>query len=268
MSNDPSIEAETRLDNLNQLVSALTGYTEGNADTSLASYLEQVSLVADVDKLDKNVEAISLMTMHAAKGLEFNQTFVCGLERNLMPHGNIDDEAGLEEERRLLYVAMTRARQRMYLTYARQRMRFNEILWQTVSPFLAAIPKDTLVRSGLPSRGGGGDGGGFSRQHSGGRGPRKWGSPASASSWGAAIRGNSSWAAAASAERHREAEDDGVSIQRGPVGPFQPGSKAKHVSFGNGEVLAIEGHGKLARVTIRFGRFGVKKVLARFLEAL
>ncbi|HAN31284.1 MAG TPA: hypothetical protein DCQ06_06760 [Myxococcales bacterium] len=245
LSQDPSIEAESRLDNLNQLVSALTDYTENHADTSLGGYLEQVSLVTDIDKLDKTVDAVSLMTMHAAKGLEFNQTFVCGLERNLMPHGNIDDEAGIEEERRLLYVAMTRARKRMYLTYARRRQRFNEVLTQTISPFLAAIPRDAMVRTG--------------QQHQG---------------WGAPVRGPSSrkqaWARAAQKEQKtnppRTSEE--VAIQRGPVGPFLPGSRARHVSFGEGEVLAREGHGKLARVTIRFHRVGVKKVLARFLQAL
>ncbi len=268
-----SLESQTRLENLGELLSAMGEHAAGAPDPTLVGYLEQVALVADVDKLDRGHEVVSMMTMHAAKGLEYDVTFVAGLEEGLVPHGNAAAEGNTEEERRLLYVAMTRARKRMHLSYARLRRRFGQEELQTPSPFLTALPDELLERTGPVRRRGWGGvarvgsssfGGAHARGGGGGRGG------------GRGAGHGAAWPSAPArvprddgtvVERHvtREREDVPV-IQRESAGPFQAGGFARHKSFGKGEVIDVAGHGKLARVTVRFPRVGVKKVLARFLQ--
>jgi DNA helicase-2/ATP-dependent DNA helicase PcrA len=106
-------------------------------------FLDQVALVADVDFYERRDECVSLMTVHTAKGLEFPVVFVAGLEEGIFPHaGSLRDEHGIEEERRLCYVAMTRAQDRLFLTWARERRRFGTSSHGTPSRFLSEIPRE------------------------------------------------------------------------------------------------------------------------------
>lgn len=266
---DGGDEAETRLENLGQLLSGMAEYAGEAEDPTLTGFLETVALVSDIDALKAGKRFASLMTMHAAKGLEFDVTFVTGLESNLVPHGNHDDNE--EEERRLLYVAMSRARKRMSLSYARSRMRFGREEVGDASPFLRHLPQAELVETADP----GGYSGGL-RTMGGGR-------PASSFSWGGgrSATGRIRFGTPARVARV-ETRDDGSRIERiaaAPAaaeerviqreaggGPFRVGGKARHVKFGVGEVMDIAGYGDTARITVKFGRTGVRKVLARFLE--
>ncbi len=145
-------ESENRLENLAALCDSAQRFTEKSNDPSLTHYLASVSLSSDTDDLDETRDLVSLMTIHAAKGLEFPVVFLTGLEQGLFPHSrSLDDPGALEEERRLCYVALTRAQQRLYLTYTQERMLWGEREPALPSQFLSEIPEDLIVGS-LPHK--------------------------------------------------------------------------------------------------------------------
>ena len=144
-------EAEARVENLRELLRAADDFGRANAGvrdeerSEIELFLDQVALVADVDFYDRRDECVSLMTVHTAKGLEFPVVFVVGLEEGIFPHaGALRDERGIEEERRLCYVAMTRAQDRLTLCWARERHRFGSRSYGTPSRFLSEIPREAL----------------------------------------------------------------------------------------------------------------------------
>ncbi|MCX6155178.1 MAG: UvrD-helicase domain-containing protein [Candidatus Kapabacteria bacterium] len=140
-------DAQERVRNISQLISDLTRYYANTDNPTLSDYVQQISLITDIDEKDTSQNRVTLMTLHSAKGLEFPNVFICGLEAGLFPlsrtETNIEEE---EEERRLFYVGITRAEKDLYLTYAASRMRFGEINRQMKSKFLNNIPS-TLFSS-------------------------------------------------------------------------------------------------------------------------
>ena len=138
-------EGANRLENLNELINAITIYIQESEDSSLTAFLAHASLEAGEYQNSDNQDAIQLMTVHSAKGLEFHSVFLSGLEEGLFPHDNSYNEAGgLEEERRLMYVALTRAQQRVYLSFAQSRMLHGQTHYNVPSRFLNEIPKNLL----------------------------------------------------------------------------------------------------------------------------
>jgi DNA helicase II / ATP-dependent DNA helicase PcrA len=146
-------EGQERLENLAELVNAAAGFVaeegvvgdEGELSSDLASFLAHASLEAGEHQAGEGDDALQLMTVHSAKGLEFNIVFICGLEEGLFPHENaLNEDKGLEEERRLMYVAVTRARQRLYLCFAQTRMLHGQTRYNLPSRFLDEIPPDLL----------------------------------------------------------------------------------------------------------------------------
>jgi DNA helicase-2/ATP-dependent DNA helicase PcrA len=158
---DKTEEANDRLENISELVSAAGEYTNNEERTGLQAFLDQVALVSDVDGFDSEAGAVTLMTMHLAKGLEFRYVFMVGMEENLFPHArSMDDPDELEEERRLCYVGMTRAMERLTMMYALRRFHFGQYKFGLASRFLDEIPekfvewkkKRDYVKSFFPSR--------------------------------------------------------------------------------------------------------------------
>ncbi|MDO8291595.1 MAG: UvrD-helicase domain-containing protein [Gallionella sp.] len=138
-------EAEERLENLNELVNAATLFVHENEDDSLTSFLTHASLEAGEHQAGDQDDALHLMTVHSAKGLEFHTVFITGLEDGLFPHQNSQrEDGGLDEERRLMYVAITRARRRLYLTFAQRRMLHGQASYSVVSSFLRELPDGLL----------------------------------------------------------------------------------------------------------------------------
>ncbi|TAJ78759.1 MAG: DNA helicase II [Gallionellaceae bacterium] len=137
-------EAADRLDNLNQLISAASQFVQENEDESLAAFLSNASLEAGEHQAGDSEDALHLMTVHSAKGLEFHTVFITGLEEGLFPHQNSIDNGDLDEERRLMYVALTRARRRLYLTFAQSRMLHGQTNYSRVSSFLRELPEELL----------------------------------------------------------------------------------------------------------------------------
>ncbi len=150
-------DAMTRLENLKELLSVARDFERqrGPGDAPLVDFLAEVALVSDVDQLEEGARAVSLMTLHSAKGLEFDVVFITGMEEGVFPHSrSLDDPQELEEERRLCYVGMTRARQRLYLCFTRQRTLFGATRRQVPSRFLEEADERYLEWQGLPPGGG------------------------------------------------------------------------------------------------------------------
>jgi DNA helicase-2/ATP-dependent DNA helicase PcrA len=138
-------EAEERLENLNELVNAATLFVHENEDDSLSAFLSHASLEAGEHQAGDQDDALHLMTVHSAKGLEFHTVFITGLEEGLFPHQNsINTDGGLDEERRLMYVALTRARRRLYLSFAQSRMLHGQVSYGMASSFLRELPDNLL----------------------------------------------------------------------------------------------------------------------------
>ncbi len=136
-------EAQERLENLNELINAATMFVHENEDDSLTAFLTHAALEAGEHQAEESADALHLMTVHAAKGLEFHTVFITGLEQGLFPHENsVLEEGGLDEERRLMYVAITRARRRLYLTFAQSRMLHGQIHYGVASSFLRELPEE------------------------------------------------------------------------------------------------------------------------------
>lgn len=140
-----SVENRSRIDNLNEFISAAADYQENNPEDKLYDYLENLSLLSDLDKTEKSDEAISMMTVHSAKGLEFPVCFVVGMDEGLFPSKRSMDEGNLEEERRLFYVAITRAEQKLYLTSSEIRRNYGQPVYYKPSRFIEEIKDDLEI---------------------------------------------------------------------------------------------------------------------------
>jgi DNA helicase II / ATP-dependent DNA helicase PcrA len=145
MLDDGSVEGEARLENISELISVAQKYDKLEAGLSLTIFLEELSLIADIDQVDEDDNAVTFMTVHSAKGLEFPNVFIAGLEEGIFPHNrSLLNQGELEEERRLMYVAMTRSMDNLYLLHARARMLYGESRSNAPSQFLADIDEELV----------------------------------------------------------------------------------------------------------------------------
>ena len=267
-------EGQDRVENLQELINAATafiaeeGYGQDAAAamlpgenapgvvevSPLAAFLSHASLEAGDNQAQAGQDAVQLMTVHSAKGLEFTAVFITGLEEGLFPHENsINEQNGLEEERRLMYVAITRAKERLYLSHTQSRMLHGQVRYNMPSRFLEELPADSL----------------------------KWLTPkAKDARWGGSARSGSTWQDGYTRQREYESNDffDSGSDQRKPakrIGsastevkrmaspprgdyPFTIGQNVFHTKFGEGRVTGLEGVDADARAQVNFKRHGVK----------
>jgi len=284
---ESSLEAEGRIENLLELVAQMREYEKEAEEPTLSGFLERIALASDVDGYDPEKGAVSLMTVHTAKGLEFPIVFLTGLEERIFPHArSVDDDSAVEEERRLCYVAVTRARKQLTLSRVRRRRLSGQELPGIPSRFLQELPAECIESivmerpagyygdsegqgpwGGRWNRDDGADqrnwGGGRSGGGGGGtparRGPAARPGLAPGRSSGLAAGRTSGLAAAAPGELvvdyDHESEPTGLQI----------GSKLRHPQFGVGEVRGWQAAGADMKVTMRFPTVGVKTILARFL---
>jgi DNA helicase-2/ATP-dependent DNA helicase PcrA len=253
LKNSQDLQDAERLENLGQLVSAIEEFSEKNPEAGLSEFLEQVSLVSDLEQGETGKPSVTLMTLHAAKGLEFKAVFMIGMEERLFPHvRSLDDLDGMEEERRLCYVGMTRARERLYLLNARRRYMFGQEQCNPPSRFLKDIPGELLDQgvspSPYPSPAGRGD---YFTPRPEGEGGRRPGEGNVASHNLSAVT-----SALDDIEIIPEAseENDGVYL----------GMKVRHSKFGVGTVRKVEGEGEGQKVIVWFNSVGPKKLMLRF----
>ncbi|MCH8292201.1 DNA helicase PcrA [Candidatus Poribacteria bacterium] len=147
LKQENTIESQSRMENVRELITAAAEYEEREAEPTLVGFLEMITLVADIDNMDDKSDIVTLMTLHSAKGLEFPIVFMVGMEEGLLPHQrSFASEAELEEERRLCYVGITRAKEEIYLTHARSRRLFGQTDYRMPSRFIEEIPEELLKR--------------------------------------------------------------------------------------------------------------------------
>jgi DNA helicase-2/ATP-dependent DNA helicase PcrA len=260
LKQEATLEAETRLENLQELVAAAREFLERSEDKSLQAFLDSVALIADLDQLAEGSGAVTLMTLHSAKGLEFPVVFMTGLEEGIFPHSrSINDEDELEEERRLCYVGMTRARQRLYMTAALSRRLFNTENFNLPSRFLDEIPTHLVERAdgigqrrspGIEHRGWGAE-----RQ-----GARGWHSGSSDfDSQTSDLGPRTSRSGSRTSDRHAEPEE-------GFVDHLQVGMRVRHPEWGIGTIRERIGEGEDLKVVVTFAGVGRKKLAAAFAQ--
>ncbi len=215
-------EGRERLENLDELMNAAANFTEEDED-SLSAFLTHAALESGDNQAQEGQDAVQLMTVHSAKGLEFNQVFITGLEDGLFPHENsIMEKAGLDEERRLMYVAITRARLRLYLSFAQTRMLHGQTRYNMKSRFFDELP-DALL---------------------------KWLTPRISAARGNLWHGDDDFAAVARPAYAKASVAGEFS--------YRIGQNVAHVKFGAGVIVNSEGSGQDARVQVNFGRNGIK----------
>lgn len=224
-------EAMARLENVEELKTNIQSYIRETGDDSLGGFLDEVALYTDIDSYDRDADCVVLMTMHSAKGLEFPNVFIVGMEEGIFPGTrSIGDQEEMEEERRLCYVALTRARERLYMSCARQRMIFGRTSMNLPSRFAGEIPPEHLERAGY----------GVSRR------PQY------------AERSHSA---------RREPVKPGFKAPTAPAAPsapsFKPGDSVTHRAFGHGTIVKLTPMGGDALLEVSFDEAGTKRLMLR-----
>ena len=250
---EKTFEAEGRIENINEFFGVVEEFVAAHSpdgpddpEPGLSQFMEWAALRTDMDSLAEGERAVTLMTVHTAKGLEYPVVFVVGMEDSVFPHANsMFEETGLEEERRLAYVAITRARERLYLTHAHSRSLFGQMQYNPPSRFLGEIPEEHVKASGVGSDGI--SGAGFARRGAGSRGSG-FGTGGGMGAGEGRVFGSGSPGAP-------------PRIEKQPSETFEVGDSVEHKTFGIGLVTAVSGD----KVTIAFkGAAGVKNLLAGY----
>jgi DNA helicase-2/ATP-dependent DNA helicase PcrA len=268
-------EAEARIENIDELISKAATYDENTESPTLSGFLEEVALVADIDSVSESDDRVLLMTLHSAKGLEFDQVYMAGMEQGLFPSYmslNSEDPTEVEEERRLCYVGITRAKKQLTLTCARERMIRGEVQASTLSEFVEEIPRELVDMGYEKSRqmsfdfGGASSGGGRSGSADS-FGGRNTGSACSggsrSGSFDSGFEGSSeAYSKIRQAFRAKAYAPRTVSAAGGKL-DYQVGDTVRHARFGDGVVKEIADGGRDYEVTVDFDGT-VKKMFASF----
>jgi len=222
-------ESISRWENINELLSALSEFSNTNKDAKLEEYLEDISLLSDIDNYEDNQNVVTMMTIHSAKGLEFPIVFVSGCEEDIFPLSNkFSSDASLEEERRLFYVAVTRAQQKVFLSHARSRYRFGEVAYQSRSRFIDELDPNVYSEEN-----------GNIGKKSSNRKSKK--------------------------EMYYEYFET-VDYQEFDNGnkTLRPGSRVMHEKFGLGKVTMVTGAGDMQKATVVFEGNNIKQLMLKF----
>ena len=278
------VESQTRLENIEELVNKAVSYEEDSEHPTLDEFLEQVALVADIDNMDESENRVTLMTLHSAKGLEFPKVYLVGLEDGLFPSMmsiNSDDKTDMEEERRLCYVGITRAKNELVITSARQRMVNGETRYCKPSRFMEEVPGELLdeerlepVLGSFGSRNNADSAGGFGKSGISGEAGLPWNQPAGGSArtstfgkgYNAYASGTSQPSSGPGAGRTGGNPGFGkaFTVQKAASLDYSEGDRVRHIKFGEGTVKSIKDGGKDYEVTVVFDTAGQKKMFASF----
>ncbi|SET39324.1 ATP-dependent DNA helicase PcrA [Oceanobacillus limi] len=244
LKNERTIEAQSRLENLEEFMTVTQDFEKTSEDKTLLAFLTDLALIADIDKVDEedpeNDEKVTLMTLHAAKGLEFPVVFLIGMEENVFPHSRsmMDDEE-MEEERRLAYVGITRAEKQLYLTHAKMRTLFGKTNMNPISRFINEIPEELVE--------------GMEQAKQSMFGATPFGQP---------IRQAQTPSQPAPKKRKAERMQQTSGAENEM---WKPGDKASHKKWGVGTVVKVQGEGEALELDVAFpAPTGVKRLLAKF----
>lgn len=279
LQKENTIESRSRLENIEEFLSVTMEFEKNNEDKSLVSFLTDLALIADIDSMNDSEEdrsdAVVLMTMHSAKGLEFPTVFIVGMEEGVFPHSRaFQDNDELEEERRLAYVGITRAEKQLFLSCARMRTLFGRTTQNPPSRFLEEIPEelkeDTAGAGPDRFRRGGDSGGAYGARGFAAGGRSNFGGRSTASPAPSAAPGSRGGAASPAAGRSSGVTvTSGTGAQPRPAGgspaDYKAGDKVSHGKWGIGTIVAVKGTGNDMELQIAFpAPTGVKKLLASF----
>lgn len=271
--NDKSTEGVARYENVQELLNSIKEFTETPAneegevgDKGLGAYLQQITLLTDADEKDPDADTVKLMTIHAAKGLEFSCVFACGLEEMLFPSGlSINTREELEEERRLFYVVITRAKKQLWITYANTRYKFGSLVQNEPSRFINELPEQYLDRSfsggGARNQQGSFFGGSsaYDRMHRGfdsaAQAERRYGPPNKPSTPSYITPKPS-----VKTVEHIPSPDFVAS----DTSSLEAGQRVEHQKFGFGQVIKLEGSAHNPIATVKFDLNGEKKIMLNY----
>ena len=241
----PTEENKTRLENIRELKSSINAYVENAETPTLAGFLEEIALYTDIEQYNESDDAVVMMTMHSAKGLEFPNVFLVGFEDGLFPGMRaIGDMEEMEEERRLCYVAITRAKKTLTISHAKQRMLYGRTNAALPSRFLREIPEEMVVKKG-----------GFHNQQNG-----------FTSAYGA-TQNRYDYASAVQRANYKKAYSTASAVQKTTYLELNKGDMVQHTAFGRGMVLSVVKMGGDALLEIAFDQIGTKKLMAKTASA-
>lgn len=280
--NDKSTEGLARYENIQELLNSIKEWVESPdneegelVDKSLGAYLQQITLHTDADDKDPNADTVKLMTIHAAKGLEFSVVFAAGLEEMLFPNAmSINTREELEEERRLFYVVITRAKKKLWITYANSRYRFGNLVQNEPSRFIDEIPELYLDRSfaggGMRNQGSNwGSGSAFDRMKGGfgsssyndtQQAERRYGAPPNKKPASSAPSYLAPKATLPKVVEHVPSAD----FVPSDISGLQVGQRVEHQKFGFGQVIKLEGASHNPIATVKFEQNGEKKIMLNY----
>ncbi len=245
-------ESEARMENLTELKNKIVKYEQEAEEPTLSGLLEEIALVAEVDDIQESEEKVLLMTLHSAKGLEFSCVFLGGMEDRLFPSGmalDSDDPDAIEEERRLCYVGITRAKEKLFLSAARQRMMRGKTDYNPISRFVKEIPQDVISMNGEGSFA-------IKRQNQALLEAKETLNRRSASVTGKPY-------SLGTTSGNKPAFGKEFKVERLQV-DYEVGDRVRHVKFGEGTVTALVSGGRDYEVTVEFDNAGVKRMFASF----
>ncbi|KAA3631223.1 MAG: ATP-dependent DNA helicase PcrA, partial [Calditrichaeota bacterium] len=236
LKNEDLIIGQTKVENIEAFIEGVAEYVKNNTEANLESYLADISLFTDLDQYSEIDDKVTLMTLHAAKGLEFDTVFLVGLEEGLFPLGQATmDPMALEEERRLFYVGATRARKKLFLSSATTRHRFGEVE-SIPSRFIKEIPEELVEKKDR-------------RQN------RRYGVDSHAVSQASFFSKKPAMSKSSTEGVHYDFEESEI---------MRVGRIVQHPSFGRGKIIKAEGFGESLRLEIMFSGLGVKKIMAKY----
>jgi len=247
LQGEKTVEAETRIENIKEFLTVTAEYDSGREEGSLEEFLAEVSLVSDIDSIKEDTDVVVLMTLHSAKGLEFPVVFMIGMEEGIFPHSrSIGEEAELEEERRLCYVGITRAREEIYLLNASQRTLYGNYMHNAPSRFIREIPEELTETVDT------GGAGGADMPRDGFRQGSRWGSRSTGSGGrSAGLGGLNSYGG-------------GTGMGSVVPGNYSLGDKVEHAKWGQGVVVSVKGENENAEISVAFPGLGIKALIAKY----
>lgn len=263
LEDESTAEAEARLENLDEFLTVAIEFEEQFADNSLEEFLESITLSSDIDNADGNEDSVTLMTLHSAKGLEFPAVFLVGMEEGIFPgYKSVDEPKELEEERRLCYVGITRAKQHLFISCARQRTIFGSTSYNQVSRFMKEIPSELLDGYEEVFA----EGSSNSRQFEDSRYEWRYGQ-SNVSSYKAESNVYASRPKSEFAFRSAESFLSNLNKKSNndvDIGAYKAGQRIYHKKFGEGKINYVEYEGDDAKVDITFEKAGHKRLMAKF----
>lgn len=257
-------EAENRIDNLEEFLTVTIEFEE-EAENDLGKFLEGITLSSDIDNLEETDDQVTLMTLHSAKGLEFPVVFMAGMEEGIFPgNRSIEDPNGIEEERRLCYVGITRARENLYMTAAKSRTIFGSTSYNALSRFLKEIPEDYLSEESVLSTGESNLQGTFDNSNNyewtyGNSSVKKYNIDANATYGKVAASGITFKTPESFLNGLNKKQTKDIDISK-----YKEGARVYHKKFGEGTINYVEEEGEDYKVDISFDKVGHKRLMAKF----